>query len=65
MVLGGIKVWNVCNLSTHYRSGTAKSNTVNSKFHLIRSFNQVLNTAPIFSMLKNTVKSNTVNSKFH
>ena len=48
-----------------YRSGTAKSNTVNSKFHLIRSFNQVLNTAPIFPMLKNTVNSNTVNSKFH
>ena len=24
----------------HYRSGTANSNTVNSKFHLIRSFNQ-------------------------
>ena len=23
-----------------YRSGTANSNTVNSKFHLIRSFNQ-------------------------
>ena len=48
-----------------YRSGTANSNTVNSKFHLIRSFDQVLNTTPIFSMLKNTVNSNTVNSKFH
>ena len=29
-------------IQTHYRSGTVNSNTVNSKFHLIRSFFEIL-----------------------
>ena len=31
-----------CLLHVYYRSGTLNSNTVNSKFHLIRSFFQIL-----------------------
>ena len=31
-------------LKSHYRSGTLNSNTVNSKFHLIRSFFEILAT---------------------
>ena len=30
----------IMGITANYRSGTANSNTVNSKFHLIRSFNQ-------------------------
>ena len=48
---------------TYYRSGTVNSNTVNSKFHLIRSFFEIF--AIIISCLKCMVNSNTVNWKFH
>ena len=48
-----------------YRSGTVNSNTVNSKFHLIRSFFEYLARFLSFHGLKCTVNSNTVNSKFH
>ena len=30
-----------CTEDIHYRSGTVNSNTVNSKFHLIRSFFEI------------------------
>ena len=39
--------------ASYYRSGTVNSNTVNSKFHLIRSYRL------------GTVNSNMVNSNFH
>ena len=48
-----------------YRSGTVNSNTVNSKFHLIRSYWEYLATILSFSCLKCMVNSNTVNLKFH
>ena len=48
-----------------YRSGTVNSNTVNSKFHLIRSFFQIFARFLSFSCLKWTVNSNMLNSKFH
>ena len=41
------------------------SNTVNSKFHLIRSFFEIFATFLLISCLKRMVNSNTVNSKFH
>ena len=44
---------------TSYRSGTINSNTVNSKFHLIRIFYEVsVNIFYIISCLKCTVNSN-------
>ena len=48
-----------------YRSGTVNSNTVNSKFHLIRSFFRNFGKNPIISCLKYMVNSNTVNLNFH
>ena len=51
------------NMRKSYRSGTLNSNTVNSKFHLIRSFFQIFARFPIISCLKITVNSNTVNLK--
>ena len=42
-----------------YRSGTVNSNTVNSKFHLIRSYCEIfVYNCPIISCLKYTVNSN-------
>ena len=42
-----------------YRSGTVNSNTVNSKFHLIRSYREILfYHFPNISCLKCTVNSN-------
>ena len=46
-----------------YRSGTLNSNTVKSKFHLIRSFFQILARILSFHVLEIMVNSNTVNSK--
>ena len=31
----------IATIITYYRSGTVNSNTVNSKFHLIRSFSEI------------------------
>ena len=43
----------------HYRLGTVNSNTVNSKFHLIRFFYDIsANSFSIISCLKSTVNSN-------
>ena len=44
---------------THYRWGTVNSNTVNSKFHLIRSYCEIfVYNFPNISCLKYTVNSN-------
>ena len=51
------------NVRLNYSLGTVNSNTVNSKFHLIRSYCEYLVKNPIISCLKCTVYSNTVNSK--
>ena len=40
------KSWPVCTMN--YRSGTVNSNTVNSKFHLIRSFFEIFATFLLF-----------------
>ena len=45
--------------TVHYRSGTVNSNTVNSKFHLIRSYCEIFfYNFPNISCLKSTVNSN-------
>ena len=48
-----------------YRSGMVNSNTINSKFHLIRSYCEYLARILSFHVLKCTVNSNMVSSKFH
>ena len=48
-----------------YRSGTINLDTMNSKFHLIRSNFENLCQIPIISCLQSTVNSNTVDLKFH
>ena len=46
-------------LGLYYRSGTVNSNTVNSKFHLIRSYCEIFfYNFPNIPCLKNTVNSN-------
>ena len=50
---------------SYYRSGTINSNTVNSKFHLIRSFFEIFAKIAIISCLKCMVNFNMVNLKFH
>ena len=51
--------WSVCKKFKDYRSGTVNSNTVNSKFHLIRSYCEIFfYHFPNISCLKCTVNSN-------
>ena len=46
-------------VENYYRSGTVNSNTVNSKFHLIRSYCEIFfYNFPNIPYLKYTVKSN-------
>ena len=45
----------------HYRSGTVNSNTVNSKFHLIRSYYEIL----FYHFSNISCLKCTVNSNFH
>ena len=46
-------------VACYYRSGTVNSNTVNSKFHLIRSYCEIfVYNCPNISCLKCTVNSN-------
>ena len=49
----------------NYRSGTANSNTVNSKLHLIQSLGQDFARFLSFHGKNAWLISNTVNSKFH
>ena len=49
----------MCTAKWRYRSGTVNSNTVNSKFHLIRSYCEIfVYHFPNISCLKCTVNSN-------
>ena len=49
----------ITRVTNNYRSGTVNSNTVNSKFHLIRSYCEIFfYQFPNISCLKCTVNSN-------
>ena len=52
---------NIQSMFSIYRLGTVNSNTVNSKFHLIRSYCEIF----VYNCPNNSCLKYTVNSNFH